>query len=76
MSLSPDHLALLSQCFLLREVPPEQLPALTDDLTAERCAAGELIYTRTRFRQAVGVVLEGRLSVLKGEELLDRKSVV
>ena len=43
MSLSPDQLALLSQCFLLREVPPEQLPALTDDLTAERCAAGELI---------------------------------
>lgn len=70
MSLSPDQLALLSQCFLLREVPPEQLPALTDDLTAERCAAGELIYTRTRFRKAVGVVLEGRLSVLKGEELL------
>lgn len=70
MSLSPAHLATLSQCFLFRELPAQDLPALTQELAAESCPAGTVIYSRTRFRRAMGLVLEGRLAVLKGKDLL------
>ena len=70
MSLSPDHLRLLSQFFLFRNLSPEELPALAAGLTVERYPPGAVIYSRQEFRQAMGVVLEGSLSVLKGKELL------
>ena len=70
MPLSPPHQNLLSQCFLFRPVPPETLPALTKNLSAESCSPGEVIYSPTRFRKAMGIVLEGRLAVLKGQDLL------
>lgn len=70
MALTAAQLSLLSQCFLFRELPADNLSELTRDLTAERCAAGDVIYTRTRFRRAMGLVLEGRLAVLKGRDLL------
>ncbi len=70
MSLSPDHLRLLSQFFLFRNLSPEELAALAAALTVERYPPGAVIYSRQEFRQAMGVVLEGSLSVLKGKELL------
>jgi len=70
MPLTPAQLRLLSQCFLFRDFPEEELAALTDGLSVQRCAAGEVIYSRREFRRAMGVVLEGRLSVLKGKDLL------
>lgn len=70
MSLTPAQLDRLSQCFLFRDLPPKVLPGLTGELTAEACAPGQVIYSPTRYRKAMGVVLEGRLSVLKGRELL------
>jgi len=70
MPLTPPQLDLLSHCFLFRTLPPEALPSLTQPLTAEHYPPGAVIYTRTRFRKAMGVLLAGRLSVLKGQELL------
>lgn len=70
MSLTPSQLDLLSQCFLLKNLPSDALSPLVRDLTAETYPAGAIIYSRTRFRKAIGVLLEGRLSVLKGQELL------
>ena len=70
MALTSAQLDLLSQCFLFEALPTEALPPLTASLAAEHCPAGTVIYSRTGFRQAVGVVLKGRLSVLKGQELL------
>ncbi len=70
MPLTPAQLDRLRQCFLFQALPPEALPALTQDLTAESCPPGEVIYSPARFRKAMGVVLEGRLSVLKGQGLL------
>lgn len=70
MSLSPAHLRLLSRFFLFQDLPPEELAALTAGLSAERYDPGQVIYSRQEFRRAMGVVLEGNLSVLKGKELL------
>lgn len=70
MPLSPPHQNLLSQCFLFRPIPPEILPTLTENLSAESCHPGEVIYSPTQFRKAMGIVLEGRLAVLKGQDLL------
>lgn len=70
MALSPAHQKLLAQCFLFQSLPPEALEALAGSLAAETCPAGTVIYSRARFRKAIGVLLEGRLSVLKGQDLL------
>lgn len=70
MSLSPAQLELLSRCFLFAGIPPEEMGELTRDLSAESFPSGTVIYSRTRFRRAMGVVLEGKLSVLKGKDLL------
>lgn len=40
MSLSPDHLRLLSQFFLFRNLSPEELAALAAGLTVERYPLG------------------------------------
>lgn len=70
MPLTLPQRQLLSRCFLFEPVPPEEMEELTAELAAEKCAAGEVIYSRRAFRRAVGVVLEGRLSALKGKDLL------
>ena len=70
MALTPDQNLLLSRCFLFQDIPAEELPGLFADLAAERCPAGGVIYSRTRFRKAVGVLLEGQVSVIKGRDLL------
>lgn len=70
MSLSPDQLELLSRCFLFTDIPAEELPVVTADLSAERYPASAVIYSRTEFRKAMGVVLSGRLTAVKGKDLL------
>lgn len=70
MALTPAQLELVAQCFLFRELPAGVLPELTRELTAESCPAGAVIYSRTSFRRAMGLVLAGRLAVLKGRDLL------
>ena len=70
MSLTPAQRELLSRCFLFEGLPPEGFGEVTGGLSAEVYPAGEVIYSPRRFRRAMGVVLEGRLAVLKGKELL------
>ena len=70
MALTPEQLEQLSRCFLLEGIPPERLEPMAAGLAAERYPAGAVIYSPARFRKAMGVVLEGRLAVLKGKELL------
>lgn len=70
MSLTPAQIRLLSCCFLFAGIPAEELPGLLSDLSAERCPAGAVVYSRTRFRRAMGVVLSGRLAAVKGKDLL------
>jgi len=70
VALTAAQSALLSRCFLFQSIPPKGFAKLAAGLTAERYPAGAVIYTRTQFRRAMGVVLSGRLSVLKGQELL------
>lgn len=70
MALTPEQLEQLSHCFLLEGIPPERLEPMAAGLAAERYPAGAVIYSPARFRKAMGVVLEGRLAVLKGKELL------
>lgn len=70
MSLTPEQLELLSRCFLFQGLPPEELAELSAGLGAEEYPAGAVIYTRTKFRRAMGVVLEGKLAVLGGKDLL------
>ena len=70
MPLTPAQRELLSRCFLFEDLPPEGFGEVTGGLSAEVYPAGEVIYSPRRFRRAMGVVLEGRLAVLKGKELL------
>lgn len=70
MSLTLAQTRLLSRCFLFADIPSDDLPGLTANLSAERYPAGAVIYSRTEFRKAMGVVLSGRLSVVKGKDLL------
>lgn len=70
MSLTPEQTDLLSRCFLFADIPPDERQGLFADLSAERYPAGAVIYSRTEFRRAMGVVLSGRLAVLKGKDLL------
>ena len=70
MALTPEQLERLSRCFLLEGIPPERLEPMAAGLAAEQYPAGAVIYSPARFRKAMGVVLEGRLAVLKGKELL------
>lgn len=70
MSLTSEQTALLSRCFLFADIPSDQLPELFAGLSAERYPAGAVIYSRTQFRRAMGVVLSGRLTVVKGKDLL------
>lgn len=70
MALTPEQLERLSRCFLLEGIPPERLEPMAAGLAAERYPAGAVIYSPARFRKAMGVVLEGRLAVLKEKELL------
>lgn len=70
MPLTPAQRELLSRCFLFEGLPPEGFGEVTGGLSAEVYPAGEVIYSPRRFRRAMGVVLEGRLAVLKGKELL------
>lgn len=70
MALTAAQQEQLGQCFLFESVPPHAMGEVTADLIAERCKAGEIIYSRRAFRRAVGVVLEGRLTALKGKDLV------
>lgn len=70
MSLSPEQLGLLSRCFLFADLTAEEFSMVTADLTAERYPSGAVIYSRTEFRNAMGVVLSGRLAAVKGKDLL------
>lgn len=70
MSLSPNQIELLSRCFLFADIPPEELPVVTAGLSAKRYPAGAVIYSQTEFRKAMGVVLSGKLTAVKGKDLL------
>lgn len=70
MSLTSGQTELLSRCFLFADIPPDELPGLFAELTEERYPAGAVIYSRTEFRRAMGVVLSGRLTAVKGKDLL------
>lgn len=70
MPLTSEQIDLLSRCFLFADIPPNELPELFAELSAERYPAGAVIYSRDEFRRAMGVVLSGRLAVLKGKDLL------
>lgn len=70
MPLTLEQTELLTRCFLFAEIPPDELPDLFTALSPERYPAGAVIYSRTEFRRAMGVVLSGRLAALKGKDLL------
>lgn len=70
MPLTQEQTRLLSRCFLFADIPAEELPELFADLSAERYPSGAVIYSRTQFRKAMGVVLSGRLAAVKGKDLL------
>ena len=70
MPLTSGQIALLSRCFLFREVPEGELPGLLGGLSAEAFPQGAVIYSRSRFRKAMGVLLEGQVSVLKWRDLV------
>lgn len=70
MPLTQEQTRLLSRCFLFADIPFEELAELFADLSAERYPAGAVIYSRTEFQRAMGVVLSGRLAAVKGKDLL------
>ena len=71
MALSERELALLSGFFLFREVPEGERAGLLGDLVPEDFPAGVVIYSRSRFRKAAGVLLAGEVTVLKGDLVLN-----
>ena len=70
MALTQEQMDLLSRCFLFADIPADELPGLFAGLSAVEYPAGAVIYSRTQFRKAVGVVLSGRLSAVKGKDIL------
>ena len=50
LPLTSGQIALLSRCFLFREVPEGELPGLLGGLSAEAFPQGAVIYSRSRFR--------------------------
>jgi CRP-like cAMP-binding protein len=70
MSLTPRQMEVLSCCFLFQSIPREELTGLLEGLVPEAFPAGTVIYSRSRFRKAMGILLEGRVTVLKGKDLI------
>ena len=68
MPLSPEELALLGRCPLLRGSSPELLGRIVRSDGAELVpfSPGQIVYSPTHFRRCLGIVLSGSLQVHKG----------
>lgn len=70
MTLEQTALNLLKNSFLLRDVPEEGAAFCLSRSESERAGRGETLYTPAKFRRCLGLVLEGRVRVTRGEMLV------
>ena len=67
MNLTRAQRKLAMESFLFREVPEQALDFCLEQSEGEHARRGETLYTPGRFRRCLGLVLEGRVRVTRGE---------
>lgn len=67
MELTHGQRELVRQSFLFRGVPEEVLDFCLAESRQERAERGAALYTPTRFRRCLGLVLAGKVRVTRGE---------
>lgn len=71
MPLTQSQKQTLAHCFLFEKLTPEEIGPFLETRAARRFAAGQEIYTASRFSRAIGVLTDGTATVRKGTVVMN-----